>query len=159
MTYKSKKWSYVPPLFSLPFVVDMNSVSLQLFSSASLSSHCHTSILITRLRLWKHRFHNATALIQSSSPQLHSKILISFRLSQPIFPNIVSPKQKNFSLLPCTYVLAMSSVYIILLTRPLTCFLFTCHKSVWFLNHLVSLPSSYHVTVFSFCCNFMTLGT
>lgn len=105
MTYKSKKWSYVLPFIFTPLVVDMNSVSLPSCSLCfSVFSLPQISISITRLRLWKHRFHNATALIQSSSPPALPKILISFRLSSTYLSKlyIVSPKQNKFLLLPCT---------------------------------------------------------
>lgn len=140
--------AYSPYFHSL--VVDTNSVSLPSCSFCfSVFSLPQFSIPITRLRLWKHRFHNATALIQSSSPPALPKILISFRLSSTYLSKHRVPQTEKISSASHALASGISSAYTHL-TRPLTCFLFTCHKSVWFLNHLVSLPSSYHVTVFSF---------
>lgn len=104
MTYKSKKWSCVLPFIFTPLVVDTNSVSLPSCSFCfSVFSLPQFSIPITRLRLWKHRFHNATALIQSSSPPALPKILISFRLSSTYLSKHRVPQtEKKFLLLPCT---------------------------------------------------------
>lgn len=103
MTYKSKKWSYVLPFIFTPLVVDMNSVSLPSCSLCfPVFSFPQFSIPSTRLSLWKDHFHNATALIQSSSPPALPKILISFRLSSTYLSKlyIVSPKQNKLLLLP-----------------------------------------------------------